>query len=34
MDSPIKTLAKLVTQFCCLTEDKNCFVVTHKYKKR
>lgn len=34
MDRPIKTLAELTTQFCCLTECKNCPVVIHGYDKR
>lgn len=34
MDRPIKTLGELATQFCCLTECKNCPVVIHEYEKR
>ena len=30
----IKTLEELATQFCCLTECKNCPVVIHKYETR
>lgn len=30
----IKTLEELSTQFCCLTECKNCPVVIHKYETR
>lgn len=30
----IKTLEALITQFCCLTECKNCPVVIHKADKR
>lgn len=34
MDRPIKTLKELASQFCCLTECKNCPVVIHRYEKR
>ena len=34
MDRPIKTLGELVTQFCCLTECKNCPIIIHNYEKR
>ena len=34
MDRPIKTLGELATQFCCLTECKNCPVVIHDFDKR
>lgn len=34
MDRPIKTFGELVTQFCCLTECKNCPVVIHGCDKR
>ena len=30
----IKTLCNLVTQFCCLTECKNCPVHIHQYETR
>lgn len=30
----IKTLEGLCTQFCCLTECKNCPVYIHNYEKR
>lgn len=30
----IKTLSNLVTQFCCLTECKNCPVHIHQYETR
>jgi murein L,D-transpeptidase YafK len=34
LDRPIKTLSELATQFCCITECKNCPVVIHNYEKR
>ena len=34
MDRPVKTLWELTTQFCCLTECKNCPVCIHKFEKR
>lgn len=34
MDRPVKTLGELATQFCCLTECKNCPVHIHNYEKR
>ncbi len=34
MDRPIKTLGELASQFCCVTECKNCPVVIHEYEKR
>ena len=34
MDRPIKTLVELASQFCCLTECKNCPVMIHGYEKR
>ena len=34
MDRFIKTLEELTTQFCCLTECRNCPVVIHEYEKR
>ncbi|MCM1234161.1 MAG: hypothetical protein NC489_29000 [Ruminococcus flavefaciens] len=34
MDRPIKSLEELTTQFCCLTECKNCPVMIHEYDKR
>lgn len=33
-ERPIKTLPELVTQFCCLTECKNCPVYIMGYEKR
>ena len=33
-DRPIKTLEELASQFCCLTECKNCPVMIHEYEKR
>lgn len=34
MDNQIQTLQELATQFCCLTECKNCPVVICEYEKR
>lgn len=34
LDRPIKTLSELTTQFCCVTECKNCPVVIHNFEKR
>ena len=34
VDKPIRTLGELATQFCCLTECKNCPVMIHRYEKR
>lgn len=34
MDRRISTLSELATQFCCLTECKNCPVTIHNYEKR
>lgn len=33
-EQEIKTLPELVTQFCCLTECKNCPVYIYNYEKR
>lgn len=34
MDRPIQTIGELVTQFCCLTECKNCPVCIHNFERR
>ena len=34
LDNQIKTLGELATQFCCVTECKNCPVVIYDFEKR